>query len=336
MQGLRIDEGVCTSLPLTVANRDYLIVPPRHKAGLFPVVDVRRVFDTTERDKAKSVKKSIAEENPVLFLLPEPAASEIDGGLWKPLPESASRKPAKRGENDCRGTMIAVGYDDAKHGGAFEVMRGCGTDNRSEGFFWLRYEDFDRYCSCAVEVIGNRGSTTKPAELSGALRFEDASGAVLPAQRQGRVHRLQGAFPSATRFRVIVTSNKPAYIYVFASDLTGKISPLFPMDGGSAYLASQESHVTIPDEKEYLHLDDRPGTDYVCALYSTRRLDFSTLIHQVEGKQGELLSRLEAVLGKDLVPDTAVQYTTAGVPGFTTQSTDGSVLPVIIEIHHVR
>jgi len=336
MQGLRLDEGLCASVPLTLANRDYLIVPPRHKAGSFPVADVRRAFDTGERDKAKIVKKSIADENPVLFLMLAPTSAEIEGGLWKPLPEGARRKTVSRPENECRGSMIAVGYDDAKYGGAFEVMRSCGTDNRAESFFWLRYEDFDRYCSCAVEVIGNRGATMKPVELSGALRFEDASGMVLPAQRQGRVHRLEGAYPSATRFRVIVTSNGPAYVYVFASDLSGKISPLFPMDGSSAYLASQENHVTIPDEKEYLHLDNRPGTDYFCALYSTRKLDFSTLIHQVEGKQGELLSRLEAVLGKDLVPESAVRYTAAGVVGFTTQSPDRSVVPVIIEIHHVK
>lgn len=45
--------------------------------------------------------------------------------------------------------MTIVGYDDNKNGGAFLVVNSWGEDWGDDGFFWLKYEDFQAFCSSA-------------------------------------------------------------------------------------------------------------------------------------------------------------------------------------------
>jgi hypothetical protein len=124
-------------------------------------------------------------------------------------------------------------------------------------------------------------------------------------------------------------------VYLLASDLTWEIDRVFPDTGDSPHLAYRDNHIAIPAGTTYLRLDDRPGTDYFLALYSLRKLDFSTLLQRMQGEQGDLLARLRAVLPQDLVPETEVRYGSADDISFSAQSTTGSVVAVIVALQHV-
>lgn len=39
--------------------------------------------------------------------------------------------------------MTAIGYDDNREGGAFQIMNSWGEGFANQGIFWLRYEDFN-------------------------------------------------------------------------------------------------------------------------------------------------------------------------------------------------
>jgi len=135
---------------------------------------------------------------------------------------------------------------------------------------------------------------------------------------------------------VLMSSDGPAYVYLLASDLTWDIDRVFPDTGDSPYLAYRDTHIAVPAGTTYLRLDDRPGTDYFLALYSLRKLDFSTLVQQMQAAQGDLLARLRAVLVQDLVPEGEVRYTSSDDIAFSAPTTTGSVVAVIVEIHHVQ
>ena len=332
-ESLLIDEVACQNIARapTLTGRNYLIVPPQHRVTPFPVIDIRRLFEAGEADKTKLAKQSLAEDNPILCTPKAPGVLDRDGGTWKPADGLIARLTG-RPDDECRGAIV-MGYDNAKEGGAFEVMKSRARSPKDDSFFWVRYGDFDQFCGCAVEVVGNRGTEKSP--LAGSVRFENAAGAVMPPRGQGRVHQLEQAYKSGTQFRVLVTSHGPAYVYVLASDLSGEIHPVFPQKGDSAYLAYRENHVAIPDGASYLHLDDRAGTDYFLTLYSTRKLDVSQLVRQMQAARGDLVSRLQVALAADLVPEAAVQYTSSEEVAFTAKSAERAVVPLIIEIRHV-
>ncbi len=294
-------------------------------------MDVRRLFDKNDADRVTLVKQSLAEDNPIFCTLNTLGVFDRAGGTWKPADSLIARLTSRK-QDDCRGAIL-VGYDNARDGGAFEAMKSCRSSSNDERFFWVRYADFERLCGCAVEIVGNRGADKSP--LAGSVRLEESSGMAMRLRGQGRLHQLERAYKSGTQFRVLVSSNGPAYVYVLASDLTGDIHPVFPPDGSSAYLAYRENRVAIPDATSYLRLDERPGTDYFVALYSTRKLDVPQLIHQMRGASGDLSSRLQAALAQDLMPEAAVQYTSSEEVALAATSADRAVVPVIVEIRHV-
>jgi hypothetical protein len=300
-----------------------------------PVADLRRLLAGAEPNKTKLVRKSLAEENPVVCTGGGLGAYPVVEGVWRPSPGSASDGTTGARTAEC-GTMVAVGYDDLRFGGAFEIMNGCATDSDADRFFWVLYNDFDRFCGCAVEVVGRRASGGKAVELSGSVRFQNEAGEPMPMQSDGHLYRLERPYASGARFRVLVTSDGPAYVYVLASDLTRKVYRLFPGDGGSAHLAYRENELAIPNEEEYLQLDERPGTDYFCVLYSTRRLDFSALVRRMERAPGDFSARVQAALGEQSIPQTDVRYALTGDVAFSTRSSRGSVTSILIEIPHAR
>lgn len=170
----RIDGSVCESIPFApvLISKDYALLPPQQSARSVKALAARRLLDEGSLTITTVVKKSISQGNPVLFTTTK-QGFEISGGLWT--------TSGGEGATGSGAAMVAVGYDDAQHGGAFEVMTSGEADG--DGFFWIRYEDFARYCRCAVEVVGSEGFPESTGKLSGALRFEHASGVVMHAQR---------------------------------------------------------------------------------------------------------------------------------------------------------
>ena len=324
--GAPIDAAACAQAPraASLITSAYLTLPTKHTARSLPAAEVRRLFDAGS-EKAKLVRKSLAEEYPVLVTMRTPGSATGAPKLWKAAPGSH--------DDACGGTMVVVGYDDVSYGGAFEAMSACATD-RDAGFFWVRYDDFNRFAGCALEVVGRRGGDT--GTLSGSVRFEEASGRAMRAQRAGRVHQLERAYPSGTRFRIVVTAKGPAYVYVVASDLTEQLYPLFPDKDGSALLPYGETDLAVPSGAEYLHLDNRPGTDFFLVLYSTRPLDFTGLVRRMQDATGDLGARLQTVAARDVMQDADVEFTAAEQIDFSGRSATRSVLPVLVELRHLQ
>lgn len=125
-------------------------------------------------------------------------------------------------------------------------------------------------------------------------------------------------------------------MYLFASDVTRKIYPLFPTEGGTPHLAYRKNDVATPGETKYLQLDDRPGTDSFCALYSTKKLDFGGLIRRVEEAKGDFVTRVQTALGDDLIPLDEIRYAAAGTIAFSGESPGRSAAFLVVEMEHLR
>jgi hypothetical protein len=56
-------------------------------------------------------------------------------------------QPQISGAIDGSHCVTIVGYDDLRSGGSFRLMNSYGTEWGDEGFFWLSYDDFEKYAS---------------------------------------------------------------------------------------------------------------------------------------------------------------------------------------------
>lgn len=155
--------AVCDALPLAPPRRlPAAGLPSQRDAQPVPVDGVRRIVGVETTEKTMRVKQVIAErQRPVAFLLGDRKAGQIVGDLWVPANDSSTGGGDAAAADPCGDTLVAVGYDDARYSGAFEVMRDCGKVAYDESAVWVRYEDFDRLCTCAVELVG--GGATPPA-----------------------------------------------------------------------------------------------------------------------------------------------------------------------------
>ena len=154
--------AVCDGLPLAPPRRlPAAGLPAQREAQAGRVEGVRRIVGTETTDKAMRVKQVIADRRrPVAFLLGAPQARQIVGDLLVPAGDPATGDGGAPAADSCGETLVAVGYDDARYSGAFEVLRDCGKVAYDESVVWVRYEDFDRLCGCAVELVG--GQTPGP------------------------------------------------------------------------------------------------------------------------------------------------------------------------------
>lgn len=70
-------------------------------------------------------------------------------------------------------------------------------------------------------------------------------------------YRMSGSYISGTRYRLIITNNEPAFVYVIGDDLTSNTSIVFPpREDISPALTYKHSHLAIPNEQWYIEMDD--------------------------------------------------------------------------------
>lgn len=289
------------------------------------------VYGQTLMDPVKIsvVKKAISQKQPVVIAMHispsfHTAKDVWDGNTWG---------------RDGYHAMCVVGYDDNKYGGAFLIMNSWGNKWGNNGFVWVRYADFCRTVDQAY--IGYLPNSPSPIDnkntLSGKLAIKLSTG----AEMQGKLitnsdyphYEMNGSYISGTRYRLIITNNEPAYVYVIGDDLTSNTSLVFPpRDDISPALTYKQSHVAIPNEQWYIEMDNTKGKDYVCILYSKKELDIKSIVQQIKNRNGTFYQKVLSALGQDITPKSDLNLTDGQIA--FTASTKGTVVPIIAEINH--
>lgn len=127
------------------------------KANKFTIDDYARIFGVTDskNNKIETTKKALSEGNPIVIGMILPAVGQpssfnyVRSDLWTP---SAAERANPQGGGHA---MCVIGYDDNKHGGAFEIMNSWGTTWGNQGFFWIKYDDYAIFTKYAFELVQN-------------------------------------------------------------------------------------------------------------------------------------------------------------------------------------
>lgn len=249
--------------------------------------------------------------------------------------------------------MCVVGYDDNKYGGAFQLMNSWSKEWGTDGFAWVRYNDYNKYCHGAVELYLNpaktekttpqKETTTKPTTVSKnqfagsvSLRLStgETLGVTLATSGGIKCYRVRESLVSGTRYRIYLGNRQPGYVYVFSSDQQNNVAVNFPADSHtSAALTYSSNDIALPSETSWLELDDTRGTDYLCVLYSKYSVDVSSLLNYLKTAKGTFYQKVQSGFSKYLCPQGDIKYGSRNI-SFSATST-GAMVPVLIEFKHI-
>ncbi len=192
--------------------------------------------------------------------------------------------------------------------------------------------------------------------LKGSIEFRVNTGAVMSASRVSTrnlvvedefvrkdkksagedmvAYRMDKSYLSGTKFRFHLNINEQAYIYAFATDLTGKVNRILPFDDQISTHVGANSIVAFPSDTKIIKMDDNKGTDYLLILYSTEKLDSKTIAEVMSAESGGLSRKIRAALGSKLISKGDVQYDNNAIGFSFTSKTRGGIVPLMVEISH--
>jgi len=208
----------------------------------------------------------------------------------------------------------------------------------------------------------------KIMSLSGSVEFKLNTGEDMPANKISSrnlmveedvvtkedlvAYTMMNSYTSGTKFRFYMTVDNEAYIYAFATDLSGKINRILPFDDLTSTHVGSNSIVAFPSDTKIIKMDENKGTDYLLILYSKEPLDMNEMLADMNKAKGGLSAKIMAALGDKLIAKDKIKYDSNKV-GFQVnvkygtrnlsvenddnQSTGfatGSVVPLMIEIRH--
>lgn len=336
------EKGVSKFSSFDVLCADYVTENLISAATHFKIDDYFTLFSmnhVSPVEKISKVKKSLSEDCPVVIAMWLPKSFHSAGTTWDGIDIDPSRHDYH--------AMCVIGYDDDKDGGAFQIMNSWGSDWGDNGFVWVKYDDFSKYVDQAYELYVTKLTNSAPNRMMRQLTTLNSFASELDLELstgekmipildsiQGMAHyRMADSYISKTRYRIYISNNEPAYVYVIGSDLSNNVSKIFPpKDNVSAALTYKSNHIAIPDETYYVEMDNTKGIDYMCILYSKYALNINQIIADMKSKEGSFYEKLQSVLSGRLAPEDDVHYLQDKF-GFRT-TTKKTVVPLIVEIEH--
>lgn len=306
----------------------------KNQAENYKIANYRRLFENYsvgKEEKIRKIKTSISEGKPVMIGMQccHQSFLSVTGQVWQPQATDLENEP--QGGH----AITVIAYDDNKFGGAFELMNSWGTSWGNDGFIWMRYEDFARYCFEAYEM---NILSEKVVKLEGELNFKLSAGMNMKASHKGEFYyEMEESYNSGTQFQFHITNKQPAYVYAFVSDLSKQNYQVFPHDKKiSPYLAYRSSEIVFPDEEHYIQLDDNVGTDYFCVFYSSQKLDMDSILEQIQNADGDFKERVKTVLDDKMINLEDAKYSKDGKISFEGIGKGEKILvPIIVAINHI-
>lgn len=319
------------------------------KAANFAIKDYQTLFQTVDSSdyKIRKTKQALAEGKPVIV------GVEIKYNFLDIKKEDPVWNPTKGLTLFAGGhAMCVVGYDDGKQ--AFEVLNSWGEKWGDNGFGWIRYADYGRYCKYGFQLSLHEGkTTTQEVALKGdfefrvltdaeKLRFQTAPVSWNPDKQY---YRTKQKFWGLDQLFQLVARNPKAdqYIYVFSIDARQNATVHFPrneqfgnsVDGfnETPLVSVTHAEIIIPTPESALSIGQE-GTDWLVVLYAKNKIDnLSSIIRKLEREKSaeRLHETLIEALGDRAAGEQEIVYA-PGRMSFTAQTKAGSIIPLVLRV----
>lgn len=214
--------------------------------------------------------------------------------------------------------MVIVGYDEY----SFEIMNSWGTQWGKNGFFKIKYDDFNNLAQVAYQIEFEKREKTLPnptiTELKGHFEFRTPSqGAMQPINfvlTEGKYYTTTTKSYLGQQFQLAALElQKGKYIYVFSHDPQGVVKLHWPKLGESALVPYDSTYFLMPGAKRAF-TKDKEGTDYLWVLYSNKELIYNDLIERLKQMESAdfktmpVLDKFEQAFQGILLERSKVEY----------------------------
>ena len=339
------------------------IAPFMQQAKNYAIKDFQRLTTYTgiqSQEDFNNIKRALVEKKPVLISMK--CYPSFGGKIW-----NGSRNGTWGGH-----AMCMVGYDDNFDNGdgtfgAVELINSWGTLWGNGGFIYVKYQDFVEILNYAISLYDDvlpipppepptplpipspAPDPTKRMEGSFSLILSDGTPMKLEGDENGfrnlrlvsaeqMTYNISEAYPSGTMFRIHFTSSQPAYVYVIATDSKrSPLSQLFPdpEQNISALLDfKSEVSVSIPDETHYIQIDETPGENYLCVIYSKDELDINAINNSFQTNTNKsFVKTVKEALADQIVDDNEVTFEKNRI-AFKAASANRTAVPIFVKIKH--
>ncbi|HEY0057096.1 MAG TPA: C1 family peptidase, partial [Pedobacter sp.] len=120
-------------------------------------------------------------------------------------------------------------------------------------------------------------------------------------------YTMMNTYGSGTKFRFLINIDNAAYIYAFATDLTGKVNLIMPFNDMVSTHVGANSSIAFPSDTKVIQLDEQKGVDYLLVLYSAQKLDAKAIAEKMNTMTGGLSHKIKTVLGNKLIDKSKIQ-----------------------------
>jgi len=318
----------------------------------------------TTDDDLSNIKKTLADKKPVLASIK----------CYRSFMYARGGKVWNGELDDMVGyhAICVIGYDDNFDNGdgttgAVELMNSWSALWGNGGFIYIKYRDFAKVLNYAISLYDDalpvpppeppKPDPVPPTPLDSLNRMEGSFSLILSdgtsMQLEGdeivfrnlklvsaekTTYNILNAYPGGTMFRINFTSSQPAYIYVISTD--SKRSPLAqlfpdPERNISALLDfKSEVAVSIPDEMQYIQMDETQGEDYLCVIYSKDELDMNAIRDSLQNDPDKSFVDIVKDALTDKMMDAGEVAFEKNQIAFKAASANHTAVPVFIKIRH--
>ncbi len=363
-----VDEGNCLAREFDFdVNNCEQEVPPelRERAKQAAIQDYVTLFDAQAPQRLKVIKtlQALSWRKPVVV------GMEVRRNFYQ-LRQAQYWWPEQGNTTPAGGhAMVVVGYDQGKQ--SFLLMNSWGTQWGDQGYIWVKYDDFGRFCKYAYVLdLGGRPSfqpvamqTGMPApaarpllELSGSFEFwamegADANGPILrPASLSGQGPWYQMArrdWPLGQLFQLRATNKvQREYVYVFSVDPAGKVSIHWPRSAEldnrfqgineSPLLLGDGWQLIVPGKTKALKLT-QAGTENLCVLFSAEKIkDIKAIAFQLSQSPDNWWVRLQQLLGNRMIPPVDVAFSGNDMSFKAQTRSGGYIVPLVLQVSSIE
>ena len=339
------------------------IAPFLQQAKTYVIKDFQRLTAYTgiqSQEDFNNIRRALAENKPVLVSIK--CYQSFGGKVWN------GRLDNYRGGH----AMCMIGYDDNFDNGdgtfgAVELMNSWGLIWGNGGFIHVKYQDLPKILNYAISLYDDALPVPPPEppkplpvpppapdplkrmEGSFSLILSDGTSMRLEGNEttfrglktvtaENMTYNILDSYPSGTMFRIHFTSSKSAYVYVISTD--SKRSPLAqlfpdPEQNISALLDfSSEVSVSIPDETQFIQMDETQGEDYLCVIYSKDELNMDAIANSLQNNSSKSFVKIvKEALADKIVDDNEVVFEKNRI-AFKAASADHTAVPIFVKIKH--
>jgi hypothetical protein len=177
--------------------------------------------------------------------------------------------------------MCVVAYNDELEGGAVQIQNSWGSWFAEEGFFWMRYADFNRWCREAYGLYPRLPSEACYLQATIGLRSTRGGHFALQAQSSPLPSFITASpIPRGEKFKLEFSNDLPCYLYAYGLLPNGQFEQLFPPDTNhSAYVGVVGTRL-LPTDRSFV-LDDVRQPDQMLILLGYQPFSSDTLLQQL-------------------------------------------------------